>query len=75
MNATQINQLIMGDRRPVKEHIAEVSQTVEEAVTVTKADCRRVNSKGYVGTYVLDNGECYKNIFHNNFSRFFPSGH
>ena len=56
MNATQIGQVVMFDRRPVKEHVADVSKDLGETITIMRADCRRINSKGYVGTYVQDNG-------------------
>ena len=56
MNATQMGQVIMADRRPVREHVVEVSEALGEIVSLNRAACRRVSSKGFVGTYVTEHG-------------------
>ena len=52
LNSTQLEQLVLSDTRPVKEHIQDLSKDFLDHIVVQKATCRRASKKGYVGVFV-----------------------
>ncbi len=57
MNATQIGQLMMPDRRHVKDHIEDFCKEVADQAVVLRAAGRQVTDKQFVGTFINDPGE------------------
>ena len=57
MNSTQIEKLVLSDRRPVKEHVDDLSRDLSDHVIITKAASRKITEKTFVGTFVNEPGK------------------